>query len=196
MPASCSTEPTPLARNVRFHRWPTNRGWLRDSGCIFVTAHRTTTHVGTATLGSPSGTSVLEPALAINFRFNAWAKYSNYRHDEKIGALMANVAQTRGNPPATPHYPRSPRRRFHRRQRRRHPPNHRRMPAQQSPATQSRHEAQRLRKNLRRLPRRPAHHLARQRHPRRRHPRPRRRPDPLRSSRHTSSPWSNPIAKT
>src|SRR5580692_6111805 len=23
-------------RNVRFHRWPTNRGWLRDSGCIFV----------------------------------------------------------------------------------------------------------------------------------------------------------------
>ncbi len=22
--------------NVRFHRWPTNRVWLRDSGCIFV----------------------------------------------------------------------------------------------------------------------------------------------------------------
>src|ERR1700732_190331 len=22
--------------NVRFHRWPTNRAWLRDSGCIFV----------------------------------------------------------------------------------------------------------------------------------------------------------------
>ncbi len=22
--------------NVRFHRWPTNRVWLRDAGCIFV----------------------------------------------------------------------------------------------------------------------------------------------------------------
>src|SRR5208337_2796352 len=24
-------------KNVRFHRWPTNRGWMRDSGCVFVT---------------------------------------------------------------------------------------------------------------------------------------------------------------
>jgi agmatine deiminase len=61
-----------LSANVRFHRWPTNRGWLRDSACIFV-----------------KGNSEL---LATNFRFNAWAKYSNYRHDEKIGSLMANVA--------------------------------------------------------------------------------------------------------
>jgi agmatine deiminase len=61
-----------LSANVRFHRWPTNRGWLRDSACIFV-----------------KGNSEL---LTANFRFNAWAKYSNYRHDEKIGSLMANVA--------------------------------------------------------------------------------------------------------
>src|SRR5271167_894396 len=26
-----------LTKNVRFHRWPTNRSWLRDSGCIFCT---------------------------------------------------------------------------------------------------------------------------------------------------------------
>ena len=25
-----------LSDNVRFHHWPTNRIWLRDSGCIFV----------------------------------------------------------------------------------------------------------------------------------------------------------------
>src|SRR5258708_5856606 len=25
-----------LSDNVRFHRWPTNRVWLRDSGCIFL----------------------------------------------------------------------------------------------------------------------------------------------------------------
>jgi agmatine deiminase len=65
----------PLA-NVRFHRWPTNRVWLRDSGCIFV--------ADDANL------------LAANFRFNAWAKYSNYRHDEKIGTLMAEVAGSEG----------------------------------------------------------------------------------------------------
>src|ERR1700735_4983772 len=26
-----------LSDNVRFHRWPTNRVWTRDSGCTFVT---------------------------------------------------------------------------------------------------------------------------------------------------------------
>src|SRR5437899_9709788 len=25
-----------LSGNVRFHRWPTNRVWTRDSGCAFV----------------------------------------------------------------------------------------------------------------------------------------------------------------
>src|SRR5690348_9382395 len=25
-----------LNENVRFHRWPTNRVWTRDSGCTFV----------------------------------------------------------------------------------------------------------------------------------------------------------------
>jgi agmatine deiminase len=36
----------------------------------------------------PSGTT----PLALNFRFNAWAKYSNYRRDEKLGAQMATIA--------------------------------------------------------------------------------------------------------
>ena len=25
-----------IPANIRFHRWPTNRVWLRDSGCIFL----------------------------------------------------------------------------------------------------------------------------------------------------------------
>ena len=33
--------------------------------------------------------------LALKFRFNAWAKYSNWRHDEKVGSLMAKGARTR-----------------------------------------------------------------------------------------------------
>src|SRR5436190_333668 len=31
-------------------------------------------------------------SLALKFRFNAWAKYSNWRHDERIGSLMAKAA--------------------------------------------------------------------------------------------------------
>jgi agmatine deiminase len=82
-----------LADNVRFHRWPTNRIWLRDSGCIFLTA----TVPGFSQLDSRGQLSPLESGrqqpLAIKFRFNAWAKYSNWRHDEKIGTLMAKTAQ-------------------------------------------------------------------------------------------------------
>ena len=32
-------------RNIQFHRWPTNRVWLRDSGCIFVTECLSLIHI-------------------------------------------------------------------------------------------------------------------------------------------------------
>ncbi len=36
---------------------------------------------------------MLSPSLAaVKWRFNAWAKYSNYQHDEKIGSRMAKIA--------------------------------------------------------------------------------------------------------
>ncbi|MGB8581093.1 MAG: agmatine deiminase family protein [Candidatus Sulfotelmatobacter sp.] len=79
--------------NVRFHRWPTNRVWMRDSGCIFVTAGP-----GLARLdgrGRPSPHEPTDALRATKFRFNAWAKYSNWRHDEQIGSLMANAADSR-----------------------------------------------------------------------------------------------------
>ena len=73
-----------LSKNVRFHRWPTNRVWTRDSGCTFVT------HASVAAGDSPAQPG---PVLsAIKWRFNAWAKYSNYQHDEKIGSRMAEAA--------------------------------------------------------------------------------------------------------
>ena len=73
-----------LSSNLRFHHWPTNRIWLRDSGCIFVNP------VGTTALGLP----VRRKQSAVNFRFNAWAKYSNWRDDDKLGAKIAGVART------------------------------------------------------------------------------------------------------
>jgi agmatine deiminase len=84
--------------NIRFHRWPTNRVWLRDSGCIFVAG----SPPGSARPDSPfdSAQGRLGPLslrkqrqVATKFRFNAWSKYSNWRHDEKIGSLMAEAAR-------------------------------------------------------------------------------------------------------
>jgi agmatine deiminase len=70
-----------LSDNIRFHRWPTDRVWIRDSGCSFV--------VGGAKLA------------AIKWRFNAWAKYPNWKRDEKIGSLMAKAAEANEVRPAS-----------------------------------------------------------------------------------------------
>jgi agmatine deiminase len=74
--------------NIRFHRWATNRIWMRDSGCIFLSSQPG--FVRTDGQGRKSQDAVR--GLAVKFRFNAWAKYSNWRHDEKIGSLMAKAA--------------------------------------------------------------------------------------------------------
>jgi agmatine deiminase len=57
--------------HVEFFRWKTDRVWTRDSGPIFVTRET-------------------EPKLALtHWRFNGWAKYPNYKKDEKLPALIA-----------------------------------------------------------------------------------------------------------
>jgi len=110
-----------LSDNVRFHRWPTNRVWTRDSGCTFVTtpsfarpdsrgrlsprvSKRGTPDTNRSVTGghdfsraekNTNENRVLTPEAnlaAVTWRFNAWAKYSNYQHDEKIGTLMAETA--------------------------------------------------------------------------------------------------------
>lgn len=77
-----------LNKNVRFHRWPTNRVWTRDSGCTFVTEVGASESTGR---GMPD--QKIDGLHAIKWRFNAWAKYPNYRHDEKIGSLMAQAGR-------------------------------------------------------------------------------------------------------
>jgi agmatine deiminase len=58
--------------SVHFLRFPTNRGWTRDSGPIFVHSDE------------PA------PALAIvRFHFNAWAKYPDWKKDAKLPELAA-----------------------------------------------------------------------------------------------------------
>jgi agmatine deiminase len=69
-----------LTDDVIFHHWRTDRVWTRDSGCIFLT---------------PSAGQEDAKRLALHFQFNAWAKYPNYAHDEKVGGHMANAAGAR-----------------------------------------------------------------------------------------------------
>src|SRR5262249_61109040 len=73
-----------LSSNIRFHRWPTNRVWTRDSGSTFVWGAGTPAHEG------ERHSEILQ---GVTWRFNAWAKYPNYRHDKKIGSLMAKTAR-------------------------------------------------------------------------------------------------------
>jgi agmatine deiminase len=88
--------------DVRFHRWPTNRVWLRDSGCVFLTAANFPKQAAknAGRMGYPlEGQEFTQAdmvqaaeAVAMKFRFNAWAKYSNWKHDDKIGMQMAIAA--------------------------------------------------------------------------------------------------------
>jgi agmatine deiminase len=83
-----------LNKNVVFHRWPTNRVWIRDSGCTFVCGPGV---CGPGMCGAGTPARVAEQSSAslqaIKWRFTAWAKYPNYRHDEKIGSLMARATR-------------------------------------------------------------------------------------------------------
>ena len=69
-----------LADNICFHRWRTDRVWTRDSGCIFLT---------------PPADREESGLLALHFQFNAWAKYPNFKLDEKVGGRMAKAAGAR-----------------------------------------------------------------------------------------------------
>jgi agmatine deiminase len=69
-----------LSDNVVFHHWRTDRVWTRDSGCIFLVPR------------SDKNVAAMSASGALHFRFNAWAKYDNYKHDAKIGERMAKAA--------------------------------------------------------------------------------------------------------
>lgn len=58
--------------NVRFHLWPTNRVWTRDSGAIFVRNSK----------GAVGAT---------DWRFNAWAKYPDWKLDDQVAGRMAKA---------------------------------------------------------------------------------------------------------
>ena len=59
--------------DVEFYNLKTNRGWTRDSGPIFV----------------KNNTDGKNELAAVNFKFNGWAKYSNYKKDKKLPGYIS-----------------------------------------------------------------------------------------------------------
>lgn len=51
-------------KQVKFHIWPTNRIWTRDSGPIFIKNKNS--------------------VAVTNWQFNAWAKYADWKHDNRL----------------------------------------------------------------------------------------------------------------
>lgn len=61
-------------KNISFHLWPTNRVWTRDSGPIFVRRE-----------------SKVDPVAITNWRFNAWAKYSDWKFDNQLPSRISRT---------------------------------------------------------------------------------------------------------
>jgi agmatine deiminase len=57
---------------VDFHQWPTDRGWMRDSGAIFVR----------------NAEGRVAPT---NWQFNGWAKYDDWRLDDQIPGRITEL---------------------------------------------------------------------------------------------------------
>ena len=64
---------------LRFHRWPTDRVWTRDSGPVFLTS------------GAPRSGSAAQPLALLDWKFNAWAKYQNFQNDDRLPARIAGL---------------------------------------------------------------------------------------------------------
>jgi agmatine deiminase len=65
-------------KNVRFVPHPTNRGWMRDSGPIFVRKQ-----------GKTPETAI------VHFHFNAWAKYDDWQKDRRVPEMAARLLRKR-----------------------------------------------------------------------------------------------------
>jgi agmatine deiminase len=72
-------------KNVEFIVHPTNRGWTRDTGPIFVRR------------GSPKSKaqSPKSETAIVHFHFNAWAKYDDWKKDRNVPVTAAKLLHKR-----------------------------------------------------------------------------------------------------
>ena len=74
-----------VTKNVRLRIVPTDRVWLRDSSPTWVEND-----------GKPQ---------LVNWRFNAWAKYDNYKKDAKVGEAVQKATRVKRVEPMRPGQP-------------------------------------------------------------------------------------------
>jgi agmatine deiminase len=74
-----------VMNRIEFLRIRTDRGWMRDTGPMFIKRDAPADGRGALTG---------ETAIA-GFRFNAWAKYDNWKRDARIPGLAANRLKKR-----------------------------------------------------------------------------------------------------
>lgn len=65
-------------KKVELVIYPTNRGWMRDSGPVFVRR------------GRPGQRGKSETAI-VHFHFNAWAKYDDWQKDRRVPELASRL---------------------------------------------------------------------------------------------------------
>jgi agmatine deiminase len=71
-------------KQVQFVIHPTNRGWTRDSGPVFVRR-------GNPKSCRRAGRNPKFETAIVHFHFNAWAKYSDWRKDRKVPETAARL---------------------------------------------------------------------------------------------------------
>jgi len=62
-------------KNIKFFKISTNRIWIRDFGPIYLTNKKN--------------------KVFINFKFNGWAKYNDYKKDDKINSVISKLTKIR-----------------------------------------------------------------------------------------------------
>ena len=88
-------------KNVQFILHRTNRGWMRDSGPIFVRKRQDGEGAGGEGRGDElpplaprpprlgTGPSALSNTAIVHFHFNAWAKYEDWQQDRTVPDMAA-----------------------------------------------------------------------------------------------------------
>ena len=64
-------------KNINFHKIKTDRIWLRDSGPIFLINKR------------------IKDKIILDFKFTGWAKYKNFKNDNKINNKISKITNLR-----------------------------------------------------------------------------------------------------
>jgi agmatine deiminase len=76
-------------KQVQFVMHPTNRGWTRDSGPIFV--RRKARSPGFSRSGNRLKAELPTETAIVHFHFNAWAKYDDWQKDRKVPETAARL---------------------------------------------------------------------------------------------------------